>query len=96
MILSLIHISRAKLAWEGKGDFSPGSHCRFCKVRAQCKALAESNMTIERYPPSSEPNLLSDTEIGDVLVRAEPFIKWLESVKEYALGAVLELSLIHI
>lgn len=81
---------RAKLAWEGKGDFAPGSHCRFCKVRAQCKALAESNMTIERYQPSSEPNLLSDTEIGDVLVHAEPFIKWLEAVKEYALGAVLE------
>lgn len=81
---------RAKLAWEGKGDFAPGPHCRFCKVRAQCKALAESNMTIERYQPVSEPNLLSDTEIGDVLVRAEPFIKWLESVKEYALGAVLE------
>ena len=81
---------RAKLAWEGKGDFAPGSHCRFCKARAQCKALAESNMTIERYQPTSEPNLLSDTEIGDVLICAEPFIKWLEAVKEYALGAVLE------
>ena len=47
-------------------------------------------MTIERYQPTSEPNLLSDTEIGNVLICAEPFIKWLEAVKEYALGAVLE------
>ena len=76
---------RAKLAWEGKGDFTPGPHCRFCKVRAQCKALAESNMTIEQYKPSLEPSLLSDTEIGDVLKRADPFVKWLEAVKGYAL-----------
>ena len=24
--------SRAKLAFEGKGDFYPGEHCRFCKA----------------------------------------------------------------
>lgn len=81
---------RAKLAWEGKGEFDPGSHCRFCKAKAKCRAYAEANMSIESYSPASDPRLLSDAEIGDVLTRAEPFVKWLEAVRVYALDAVLE------
>ena len=81
---------RAKLAWEGKGEFAPGSHCRFCQVKAKCRAYADANMSIESYSPTSDPRLLSDAEIGDVLTRAEPFVKWLEAVKVYALEAVLE------
>lgn len=81
---------RAKLAWEGKGEFETGHHCQFCKAKATCRAYAESNMQIECYSSSSDPRLLSDAEIGDVLTRAEPFAKWLEAVKVYALEAVLE------
>lgn len=34
----------AKLAWEGKGEFKPGDHCRWCKVKATCRARAEEDM----------------------------------------------------
>ena len=81
---------RAKLAWEGKGEFKTGHHCQFCKVKATCRAYEKDNMSIECYSPSSDPRLLSDAEIGDVLTRAEPFVKWLEAVRVYALEAVLE------
>ncbi len=81
---------RAKLAWEGKGEFKTGHHCQFCKVKATCRAYEEANMSIECYSPASDPRLLSDAEIGDVLNRAEPFVKWLEAVRVYALDAVLE------
>lgn len=81
---------RAELAWEGKGEFKTGRHCQFCKVKATCRAYEKDNMSIESYSSASDPRLLSDAEIGDVLTRAEPFVKWLEAVRVYALEAVLE------
>lgn len=33
---------RAALAWEGKGEFVAGDHCRFCRARNACAARAES------------------------------------------------------
>lgn len=81
---------RAELAFAGDGELCAGEHCRFCRLKAQCRARAEANLQIEQYQPIANPALLSDTEIGDVLTRAEPFKKWLESVQAYALEAVLE------
>lgn len=74
----------AALAFEGKGDFVPGKHCGFCKAKPQCKALADYNLGIAKYD-FSEPLFLSDVETVDVLSRAELFINWINSVKDYAL-----------
>ena len=36
---------RADEAWAGKGEFKVGEHCRFCKVKAICRARADENKT---------------------------------------------------
>jgi len=81
-------IPRAKMAFEGTGEFVPGDHCRFCKVKPQCKALAEHQLEIAKYD-FQDSCLLSDDEIADILSRADAFKKWVSAVEEFAFAQAL-------
>lgn len=78
----------AKLAFEGKGEQVPGDHCRFCKVAAQCKALAAYTLEITKEP--TEPGLMSLDEIAKLLPHFATIKSWISSVEEFALEAALE------
>ena len=78
----------AKLAWEGKGEFSCGDHCRFCKAKATCRARAEHILSEAEFS-IVPPELLSDDELGKILVRARLFANWLSDIEEYALNEIL-------
>lgn len=73
----------AELAWEGKGEFKPGNHCRWCKVKATCRARAEENMKALEYE-FQDPALLSLEEIGQILHIAEQLQAWAKDVQDYA------------
>lgn len=77
----------AKAAYEGTGTFCPGEHCRFCRGRAKCRARAEKNTALEEFKNSTD--LLSDEEIGSLLIRGSDLVKWYENLKEYALNNIL-------
>jgi len=74
---------RAMAAFDGTGEHTPGEHCRFCKARGVCKALASANLEIDKYE-NKTPHLLSDEEIADILDRAEGLKNWLTAVEDYA------------
>ena len=78
----------ARLAYDGKGDFKCGDHCRFCKAKSTCRARADF-MLSEAGFTSLPPELLSDDELGKVLERARLFATWLSDVENYALNAIL-------
>lgn len=78
----------AQLAFDGKGDFKCGDHCRFCKAKSTCRARADF-MLSEAGFSSLPPELLSDDELGKVLERARLFANWLSDVENYALNAIL-------
>lgn len=75
---------KAKLAYEGQGDFHCGEWCRFCKAKAECRERAEANMALARYEFQS-PALLDDEEIADILGKVDALSAWASDVKEYAL-----------
>ena len=81
--------TKSLLAWTGQGDFVPGKHCQFCKVRATCKANAAFNLDIARTD-FIEPVLLSDPELADIIQRAAMFKNWIKSVEDYALHAAVK------
>lgn len=81
--------SKAALALEGAGEFVPGEHCRFCKVKPRCKALSSYNLELLVHD-FKEPGLLTDSEIADVLTRSSMFTQWLTAVDDYALKYTLE------
>ena len=74
----------AEKAFKGEGEFLPGDHCRFCRVRATCRARAEENTKLACYD-FKEPPLLTDQEIVEVLDAADEYLKWISDVQSYAL-----------
>lgn len=75
---------KAKLAYEGQGDFSCGEWCRFCKAKAECRERANANLEMARYE-FQEPALLTDEEVADILGRVDALTAWANDIKEYAL-----------
>lgn len=87
----------AQLAYDGKGEFKSGAHCKFCKIASTCRKRAEENLQLAQYEfakPASiaqdgEPTL-SDNEVGQVLGQARDLKKWIEDLEEYALETLLK------
>lgn len=73
----------AALAYAGEGDFKSGEHCRWCKVKGNCRARADENMKALEYE-FKDPALLSNDEIGSILYIAEQLKKWAKDVEDYA------------
>lgn len=74
---------KAQLAFEGKGELCAGDWCRFCSVKNQCRKLYEQQLEIAKYE-FSEPELLTDEEIADVIKRTPKLVEWANSIVEYA------------
>jgi len=80
---------RAELAFAGQGDYCVGEWCRNCRARRTCRELAAHQLEIAKYE-FTEPPLLSDEEIADVLSRVDDLVSWATGVKEYALQAAVD------
>jgi len=78
---------RAELAFKGEGEFCSGPHCKFCKVKATCRKRAEENLELARYE-FTEPALLSDEEIADILTKADELASWVSDIKGYGLSVL--------
>lgn len=83
-----VFVPQAKLAYEGKGEFKVGSHCRWCLCKQVCKARAEHNLELAKME-FKEPSLLTHQEIGEVLDKADALSAWAEDVKSYAFKEAL-------
>jgi hypothetical protein len=73
----------AELAYTGKGEFKAGEHCRWCKVKGNCRARADENMKALEYE-FRDPALLSLEEVGSILYIAEQLKAWAKDVEEFA------------
>lgn len=78
----------AELAFNGKGEFRCGDWCRFCKARAQCRERANASLELAKYD-FTEPPLLSDDEVEEILDKIDRLVSWANDIKEYALKAAL-------
>ncbi|CQR74992.1 Phage protein [Sporomusa ovata] len=89
-VVDLIHWAetelrlKAELAFNGEGEFAPGSHCRFCRARQTCRARAECHLELAKHD-FKLPDLLADEEISEVLSKAEVIAAWVDDVRAYAL-----------
>jgi hypothetical protein len=81
-------VERAQLAWRGEGEQVPGDWCKFCKVKAQCRALANERLKATKHD-FAEPYLLTDDEIAEMLGTAPLIKEWLNGLESYALKAAL-------
>lgn len=79
----------AKLAFEGLGEFNPGEHCRFCKAKGTCRALAEQamNTALEEF---KDIELLNEEEVGQALQKLNAVEIWIKAIKDYATNQLLQ------
>ena len=75
----------AAQAWAGKGEFQSGDHCRWCKVRGNCKARANQNLDLVKQYNLSNPALLTLQELGEILKRVDNFSSWAKDVSDFSL-----------
>lgn len=79
----------AKLAQSGLGEFQAGGWCQFCKLKTTCRKRMEENMKLARFD-FTEPPLLNDDEVEEVLSKIDNLVSWAEDIKEYALKEALK------
>ena len=79
----------AQLAYQGKGEFKTGEHCRFCRLKGNCQARTEeafAAIPMAEKPPAE----LSPAELAKALEKASFLSDWAKDVQEYALKSVLD------
>lgn len=69
---------RALLAIAGRGDFTPGGHCQFCKARSCCKAFYDrfADMYAIR-----DKRVITDEELVRVLTEGSLIASWIKKVE---------------
>lgn len=79
---------RAELAFQGKGDFEVGGHCKFCRAKPRCRAYAEEQEKIAEYD-FRDATELSNDEVAEILTKADDVASWLKDIQSYALRAAV-------
>lgn len=81
-----IHVLRptAEKAFAGQGETVVGSHCKFCKFKAQCRAQRDA--LVGDFETLGDTKALSLDEIADLLTKVDMYSDWLSSVKSHALS----------
>ena len=79
---------QAEKAANGCDELAAGDWCRFCPCSPICREQAKVRQEIAKYDFADE-TLMTPAEITEVLKIADPCIKWLNAVKEYALQRML-------
>lgn len=79
---------KAKLAFEGEGEYLPGDWCTFCRAAVKCRARAEEKLKLAQSEFKLPP-LLSDTEIEEILSKLSDLTKWANEIMAYATDAAV-------
>lgn len=79
---------KAELAFNGDGEYIPGSWCQFCRAAVKCRARAEAKLELAKYEFRLPP-LLNDDEIEDVLSKLDDLQKWAKDIFAYAQEAAI-------
>ena len=74
---------KADMAFKGLGELSSGAWCQFCSVKNRCRALADQQLEIAKHD-FADPELLTDEEIADIVLKTPALEKWANSIAEYA------------
>lgn len=81
----------AEKAAKGKGNYSAGSHCKFCPHAGRCRALTKTcTEFLETHSLRVAVPVLAPHEVAEVLAM-EPLVSlWLKRVKTQALNTLMD------
>lgn len=87
--------AKAEEADRGDGEYVPGDHCRFCKIKSSCRARAEQALEVAKAEFDEEdgsitidlpkPATLTDEELANILFVVSDIEKWCKDIQNFAL-----------
>lgn len=80
---------KAQMAFNGEGAYAPGNHCKFCRARVKCKALAEHNLDLFKHELRAHDEL-TDTELVEVVKRGSLLAAWYKDIEDYMLSEAVK------
>lgn len=83
---------KAELALKGEGDFNPSEeNCRFCKVKAKCRARADKLVSLYFEDPMKEDKaLLKDDELAGYYKRGKELTGWYNDLEAELFGRMMK------
>ncbi len=83
--------AQARLAYRGEGDYSAGTHCRFCPHAGRCPELMQSCTEFVRlHDIEVGVPVLPPERISEALAMEPVISLWLKRVKDAALSSLLD------
>ena len=79
---------KAKMAYNGEGEYLPGEWCTFCRAAVKCRARADEKLKLAQSEFKLPP-LLTDSEIEEVLSKLSDITKWANEIIAYATDAAV-------
>ncbi len=79
---------KAKMAFEGKGEYIPGDWCTFCRAAVKCRARADEKLKLAQSEFKLPP-LLTDNEIEEILSKLSDLTRWANEIVTYATDAAV-------
>lgn len=79
---------KAKMAFEGKGEYIPGDWCTFCRAAVKCRARADEKLRLAQSEFKLPP-LLTDNEIEKILSKLSDLTRWANEIVAYATDAAV-------
>lgn len=80
----------AKAAYDGLGAFNPGEHCRFCKLKGNCRARTEEAFKMVPMAAEKSTAELTPEELAKALENAQFLQDWAKDIQDYALKSLLK------
>lgn len=74
----------AQRAFNGEGSCTPCDYCNFCKARHTCRTLADTCLTAFYKDGGKLNQLLTDSEVSDILAMKDLITKWIKGVYDFA------------
>lgn len=82
--------AQAQKAFMGVGEFIAGEHCKFCRARKECKARAMKFIPVIHKLKETDPNLLTNIDISNILKESVGLEDFLKDIKAGALDKILQ------
>lgn len=79
---------KAALAYSGEGELQVGHWCRWCKVKALCRKMADHNLDLAKHE-FKEPELLTTEELAQIFEQAPMLQDWANAVSEHLLSKAI-------
>lgn len=80
---------KAELAFKGEGQFNPGEHCKFCRARVRCQALADHNLDLFKHELKSHDQL-TDAALLEIVKKSSLLTSWAKDIEEYVLSEAVK------